>query len=161
MDKLRSICQQFNLPVQTELLEALLASCDKDKDAQINYVEFANFLNWKDKMPTGLSTDQNNNLDRKNENIDSYEQKIIEEAMESGVDLSKTGLSQLNRLGKQIDNAHGGEYTTSASMINGSVLSDFTKSKVFIDFINIYYTKLFLSIVYFLLKLYPRKTFPT
>jgi len=130
LDKLRSICQQFNLPVQTELLEALLASCDKDKDAQINYVEFANFLNWKDKMPTGLSTDQNNNNnpDRKNENIDSYEQKIIEEAMESGVDLSKTGLSQLNRLGKQIDTAHGGEYTTSASMINGNVLSDFTKT---------------------------------
>ncbi len=28
--------------------------CDTDKDGQINYQEFANFLNWKDKLPSGL-----------------------------------------------------------------------------------------------------------
>lgn len=44
---------QFNLPVEPELLESMLAYCDVDGDGQINYEEFANFLNWKDKMPSG------------------------------------------------------------------------------------------------------------
>ena len=47
------MCIQFNLPVEPELLESLLAYCDVDGDGQINYEEFANFLNWKDKMPSG------------------------------------------------------------------------------------------------------------
>ena len=28
--------------------------CDINKDGQIDYEEFANFLNWKDKLPSGL-----------------------------------------------------------------------------------------------------------
>lgn len=28
--------------------------CDANRDGYIDYVEFANFLNWKDIMPTGL-----------------------------------------------------------------------------------------------------------
>ena len=47
------MCIQFNLPVEPELLESMLAYCDVDGDGQINYEEFANFLNWKDKMPSG------------------------------------------------------------------------------------------------------------
>ena len=31
----------------------MFAYCDVDGDGQINYDEFANFLNWKDKMPSG------------------------------------------------------------------------------------------------------------
>lgn len=53
LDELRDVCIQFNLPVESELLESLLAYCDVDGDGQINYEEFANFLNWKDKMPSG------------------------------------------------------------------------------------------------------------
>ena len=41
------------MPVEPELLEAMFAYCDVDGDGQINYDEFANFLNWKDKMPSG------------------------------------------------------------------------------------------------------------
>ena len=41
--------------MESELLESLLAYCDVDGDGQINYAEFANFLNWKDKMlPEGM-----------------------------------------------------------------------------------------------------------
>lgn len=47
------MCIQFNLPVEPELLESMFAYCDVDGDGQINYDEFANFLNWKDKMPSG------------------------------------------------------------------------------------------------------------
>lgn len=52
--ELREVCIQFNLPVEPELLEALVAYCDVDGDGQINYEEFANFLNWKGKMPSGV-----------------------------------------------------------------------------------------------------------
>lgn len=31
-----------------------MAYCDANCDGYIDYVEFANFLNWKDIMPTGL-----------------------------------------------------------------------------------------------------------
>ena len=51
--ELREVCIQFNLPVEPELLESMFAYCDVDGDGQINYDEFANFLNWKDKMPSG------------------------------------------------------------------------------------------------------------
>lgn len=53
LSELREVCIQFNLPVEPELLESLLAYCDVDGDGQINYEEFANFLNWKDKMLSG------------------------------------------------------------------------------------------------------------
>lgn len=51
--ELREVCIQFNLPVEPELLESLFSYCDVDGDGQINYEEFANFLNWKDKMSSG------------------------------------------------------------------------------------------------------------
>ncbi|NXY70130.1 EFHB protein, partial [Glareola pratincola] len=47
---LRKSCFQLNLNLDDELLDALFDYCDLDKDGQINYLEFANFLNWKDKM---------------------------------------------------------------------------------------------------------------
>lgn len=53
LGELREVCIQFNLPVEPELLESMFAYCDVDGDGQINYDEFANFLNWKDKMPSG------------------------------------------------------------------------------------------------------------
>ena len=53
LDELREVCIQFNLPVEPELLESMFAYCDVDGDGQINYDEFANFLNWKDQMPSG------------------------------------------------------------------------------------------------------------
>ncbi|NXH77605.1 EFHB protein, partial [Hydrobates tethys] len=49
-DDLRKSCFQLNLNLDDELLGSLFDYCDLDKDGLINYVEFANFLNWKDKM---------------------------------------------------------------------------------------------------------------
>ena len=54
MNDLQEACIQFHLPVEPELLCQLMDYCDSDKDGKINYLDFANFLNWKDKMPTGL-----------------------------------------------------------------------------------------------------------
>ena len=49
---------QFNLPVDKELLETLLAYCDADNDGKINYTEFSNFLNWKDKLPPATNAQE-------------------------------------------------------------------------------------------------------
>lgn len=46
---LRKSCFQLNLNLDSELLDSLFDYCDLDKDGFINYQEFANFLNWKDK----------------------------------------------------------------------------------------------------------------
>ncbi|XP_035527590.1 EF-hand domain-containing family member B [Morone saxatilis] len=50
-EDLRAVCRQFQLGVSEPVLDDLMDHCDTDKDGLINFVEFANFLNWKDKMP--------------------------------------------------------------------------------------------------------------
>ncbi|XP_049654862.1 EF-hand domain-containing family member B [Accipiter gentilis] len=47
---LRKSCFQLNVHLDEELLDSLFDYCDLDKDGLINYLEFANFLNWKNKM---------------------------------------------------------------------------------------------------------------
>uniref|UniRef100_A0A096MZI7 EF-hand domain family member B n=2 Tax=Papio anubis TaxID=9555 RepID=A0A096MZI7_PAPAN len=48
--ELREACDQANLSLDDKLLDQLFDYCDVDNDGFINYLEFANFLNWKDKM---------------------------------------------------------------------------------------------------------------
>ncbi|XP_066571800.1 EF-hand domain-containing family member B [Amia ocellicauda] len=48
---LHDVCTQFNLDLNPQLLETLIEFCDVNKDGQINFLEFYDFLNWKDKMP--------------------------------------------------------------------------------------------------------------
>ncbi|XP_036414117.1 EF-hand domain-containing family member B [Colossoma macropomum] len=50
-EDLRDMCHQFNLDLSGDVLDGLMDYCDVDKDGLINFLEFANFLNWKDKMP--------------------------------------------------------------------------------------------------------------
>ncbi|XP_028985621.1 EF-hand domain-containing family member B isoform X2 [Betta splendens] len=50
-DDLQEVCRQFQLDVSDSVLNDLMDYCDADKDGFINFLEFANFLNWKDKMP--------------------------------------------------------------------------------------------------------------
>lgn len=50
-EEVRHLCQQFQIPVDMEILEQLLDYCDVDQDGQLNYAEFCNFLNWRDKFP--------------------------------------------------------------------------------------------------------------
>ncbi|KAM9436225.1 EF-hand domain-containing family member B [Clarias gariepinus] len=50
-EDLRDVCREFNLDLSTDILDDLMDYCDTDKDGLINFLEFANFLNWKDKMP--------------------------------------------------------------------------------------------------------------
>ncbi|XP_007530090.2 EF-hand domain-containing family member B [Erinaceus europaeus] len=50
-EELREACEQNNLHLDDTLLGQLFDYCDVDKDGMISYLEFANFLSWKDKMP--------------------------------------------------------------------------------------------------------------
>ncbi|KAG8009806.1 EF-hand domain-containing family member B [Nibea albiflora] len=50
-DDLQAVCRQFQLDVSGPVLDDLMDYCDTDKDGLINFLEFANFLNWKGKMP--------------------------------------------------------------------------------------------------------------
>ncbi|XP_063055479.1 EF-hand domain-containing family member B isoform X2 [Engraulis encrasicolus] len=52
-EDLQAVCRQFNLDLSGPMLDSLLEYCDVDKDGKIGFLEFANFLNWKDKMPIG------------------------------------------------------------------------------------------------------------
>uniref|UniRef100_A0A4W5NLM2 EF-hand domain-containing protein n=1 Tax=Hucho hucho TaxID=62062 RepID=A0A4W5NLM2_9TELE len=49
-EDLQDVCRQFNLDLSGPVLDDLMEYCDMDKDVLINFQEFANFLNWKDKM---------------------------------------------------------------------------------------------------------------
>ncbi|XP_072548550.1 EF-hand domain-containing family member B [Salminus brasiliensis] len=52
-EDLQGVCRQFNLDLSGDVLDGLMDYCDIDKDGLINFLEFANFLNWKDKMLIG------------------------------------------------------------------------------------------------------------
>ncbi|KAK1806369.1 hypothetical protein P4O66_004886 [Electrophorus voltai] len=61
-EDLQDVCRQFNLDLSRDVLDGLMDYCDIDKDGLINFLEFANFLNWKDKMP--ISTEDQKMLTR-------------------------------------------------------------------------------------------------
>ena len=120
---MRDICFQFHLPVQKDLLELLLECCDKDSDENIDYVEFANFLNWKDKMPSGLQGKNGEQCENQSED-QKYEKKIIAAVKKGLVD--SEGSAKVEVLRKQIDNSPC-DYTTSYSLLNGVVRKNFIK----------------------------------
>ncbi|XP_053120115.1 EF-hand domain-containing family member B isoform X2 [Hemicordylus capensis] len=66
-EDLKKACFQFNLDLDEELLDALFNYCDLDKNGFIDYLEFVNFLNWKDKM-----------------SLKEYEEKIITRGKRTG-----------------------------------------------------------------------------
>ncbi|KAM4736541.1 EF-hand domain-containing family member B [Anableps anableps] len=55
-EDLRLVCHEFKLKLNDKVLDGLMEYCDTDKDGFINFLEFANFLNFKDMMP--ISEDQ-------------------------------------------------------------------------------------------------------
>lgn len=110
MNDLREACIQFHLPVEPELLCQLMDCCDTDKDGQINYLDFANFLNWKDKMPSGL--DKPGEIKAEDTELVKPDDMVAK--------TPQSAESTPRRLQKQIDTAIG-DHRTSASMINAVV----------------------------------------
>ncbi|XP_007895767.2 EF-hand domain-containing family member B isoform X1 [Callorhinchus milii] len=52
-EELRDVFLQFKLDLEPALIDELIQYCDQDGDGTINFLEFANFLNHKDRMPLG------------------------------------------------------------------------------------------------------------
>ncbi|XP_072316900.1 EF-hand domain-containing family member B [Eucyclogobius newberryi] len=50
LQDLEQVCQEFHLDSATPVLQDLLDDCDVDGDGHISFLEFANFLCWKDRM---------------------------------------------------------------------------------------------------------------
>ena len=48
-DDLREVCFQFRVHCNDTLLNRVMEYCDIDGDGLLDYNEFVNFLNWKDK----------------------------------------------------------------------------------------------------------------
>lgn len=57
-EELNKACIQFGLELHPDLMDALVEYCDVDKDGLISFMEFANFLNWKDNMRIGKLEEQ-------------------------------------------------------------------------------------------------------
>ena len=53
---LQEVLLKFNLPAEPEIVIQLMYYCDKSSTGFIDYTEFSNFLNWKEKMPSGLAS---------------------------------------------------------------------------------------------------------
>lgn len=57
INELRRVCFEFNLPIDDETLASLMAMTTQKGNSKINYLEFVNLLNWKDKMPKDSELD--------------------------------------------------------------------------------------------------------
>ncbi|NXB71890.1 EFHB protein, partial [Donacobius atricapilla] len=68
-DNLRRIFFQLNVNLDDELLDSLFDCCDLDKDGLINYQDFVNFLNWKDKIGVKEFEEK---INRKGKKLDAY-----------------------------------------------------------------------------------------
>ncbi|KAJ0066669.1 hypothetical protein NL108_017091 [Boleophthalmus pectinirostris] len=51
LQDLEQVCREFQLETAPAVLQDLLHYCDLNGDGHIDFMEFANFLCWKDKMP--------------------------------------------------------------------------------------------------------------
>ncbi|XP_063265193.1 EF-hand domain-containing family member B isoform X2 [Prinia subflava] len=85
-DNLRRIFFQLNVNLDDELLDSLFDCCDLDKDGLINYRDFANFLNWKDKI-----------------GVKEFEEKIIRKGKKLDACLPKDTKKEDEPLPKQED----------------------------------------------------------
>ncbi|XP_006635882.2 EF-hand domain-containing family member B [Lepisosteus oculatus] len=127
-EDLQDVCRQFNLDLHPQLLETLIAFCDYDNDGRINFLEFSNFLNWKDKMPIGeleekiLTKGRNKADSAPPHSQKTLKEGIREEALAKEGDLvpAEGGIVKtpktLPRPKTVPDN-----YTTSSSMVNAVV----------------------------------------
>ena len=54
-EELKETCALTGFPVANDLLELIYKEYDDDKDGAINFLEFSNFLCYKDSMKVGLN----------------------------------------------------------------------------------------------------------
>ncbi|XP_032938244.1 EF-hand domain-containing family member B [Catharus ustulatus] len=123
-DNLRRIFFQLNVNLDDELLDSLFDCCDLNKDGLINYRDFANFLNWKDK--TGVKEFEEKII-RKGKNLDAYlpkDTKKEDEPLPEQEDLEFKGSGSSEEMPKPVTRSTDRVYTnyqTSSSQYNAVV----------------------------------------
>ncbi|NXA76216.1 EFHB protein, partial [Thryothorus ludovicianus] len=123
-DNLRKIFFQLNVNLNDELLDALFDCCDLDKTGLINYQDFANFLNWKDK--TGVKEFEEKII-TKGKNLDACLPKDTKKEDEplpeqEGLELKEPGSSE--KMSKPLTRSTDRVYTnyqTTSSQYNAVV----------------------------------------
>ncbi|CAB1438977.1 unnamed protein product [Pleuronectes platessa] len=124
-DDLLAVCRQLHLEVDQSVVDDLIDYCDTDKDGHINFLEFANFLNWKDRMQIdardryimmNAPADIDMTSLSQSEPLPAAQALIKPEDMEPvGPDSTKTTVRTLRRLQEAPDH-----FITSASFIGGN-----------------------------------------
>ncbi|KAM9187410.1 EF-hand domain-containing family member B [Dugong dugon] len=124
--ELQEACDQANLHLDEKLLDQLFDYCDVDKDGMINYLEFANFLNWKDKLPLKECEERVIIKGRKQDCTNHTEANVQESVptllIKPDIILKEPGSSEktLRTLLRPSDKVSN-EYKTSSSEINAVV----------------------------------------
>ncbi|NWY41875.1 EFHB protein, partial [Sylvia atricapilla] len=123
-DNLRRIFFQLNVNLDDELLDALFDCCDLDKDGLINYRDFANFLNWKDKIGVKEFEEK---IIRKGKKLDAYlpkDTKTEDEPLlkQEDLDVKESGSSEKmpKPLTRSTDHVYT-NYQTTSSQYNAVV----------------------------------------
>lgn len=88
-------------------MEALFDYCDVDNDGKMDYVEFSNFLNWKDRMPNCV-----------NKKESAANESEVKDGLGTGSEENKRTPEVLH---KQIDKAIAVDFLTSSQLIKATV----------------------------------------
>uniref|UniRef100_A0A6I8PRF7 EF-hand domain-containing protein n=1 Tax=Ornithorhynchus anatinus TaxID=9258 RepID=A0A6I8PRF7_ORNAN len=120
--ELRKTCCQVNLDLEEDLLEALFDICDLDQDGRIDYKEFTNFLNWKDRMAINDFEKQILTQGRKSDSDRTILHKDTALLKPEDIILKESGGSKKTpkALSKSTDRVYS-NYRTSSSQINAIV----------------------------------------
>ncbi|NXU73173.1 EFHB protein, partial [Oreotrochilus melanogaster] len=122
-DDLRKCCFQLNLNLDDELLDSLFDCCDLNKDGLINYLDFTNFLNWKDKMAVNEFEDKIITKGKKldvaalPENTKTNDEQLLKQEV---LVLKEPGSSEPKPLTRPTDNIIA-NYQTTSSQYNAVV----------------------------------------
>ena len=57
-EELKKACEKTGYPIADDLADAVIQDCDFDSDGVLNFLEFSNFLCYKESMNTGFKYDQ-------------------------------------------------------------------------------------------------------
>ncbi|NWU44887.1 EFHB protein, partial [Hylia prasina] len=123
-DNVRRIFFQLNVNLDDELLDSLFDCCDLDKDGLINYRDFANFLNWKDKIGVKEFEEK---IIRKGKKLDAYlpkDTKKEDEPLPIQEDLKFKEPGSSEKMPKPLTRSADRVYTnyqTTSSQYNGVV----------------------------------------
>lgn len=131
-DELNFICSYSGFPVAEDLLDSLVNECDHDRDGKISFLEFSNFLCFKDSMKTGIDHKPNGS---ENQDIKDNEGRFLLKESDL-VPKNNIAVNELvpRTLSNQIDSKANATWKTSTDVINDAPFRHEPLSKIFLFF---------------------------